>query len=119
LEFNLQPRDACAMPEVSRPHLPGRPKNAGAIAPQQFRENPMAETTVPFKEVKRLFGDIDDHHVVEIIESGAAMNELEEVAAHLADETDVMGELERPLTGRALQIFQMLRRDEERVQEDR
>jgi hypothetical protein len=47
------------------------------------------------------------------------MIELEEVAAHLADETDVMGELERPLTGRALRIFRLLRRDEERMQEDR
>jgi hypothetical protein len=30
-----------------------------------------------------------------------------------------MCELERPLTGRALRIFQMLRRDEERMEEDR
>lgn len=37
----------------------------------------------------------------------------------MADETDMMGELERPMTGRALRIFQMLRRDEERLQEDR
>jgi hypothetical protein len=79
----------------------------------------MAETTISYEEVKRLFGDIDDHNAREVIESGASLNELEEVAAHLADETDVMGELERPLTGRALRIFQMLRRDEERMQEDR
>ncbi len=79
----------------------------------------MAEMPIPYEEVKRLFGDINEHQVVEIIESGATMTELEEVAAHLADETDVMGELERPLTGRALRIFRMLRRDEERMQEDR
>jgi hypothetical protein len=79
----------------------------------------MAEMPVPYEEVKLLFGDINEHQVVEIIASGATMSELEEVAAHLADETDVMGELERPLTGRALRIFQMLRRDEERMQEER
>ena len=79
----------------------------------------MAEIPIPYDEVKRLFGDINEHQVVEIIESGATMTELEEVAAHLADETDVMGELERPLTGRAFRIFQMLRRDVERMQEDR
>jgi hypothetical protein len=79
----------------------------------------MAEKPVPYEEVKRLFGDINEHQVAEIIASGATMTELEEVAAHLADETDVMGELERPLTGRALRIFRMLRRDEERMQEDR
>ena len=79
----------------------------------------MADMPIPYEEVKRLFGDINEHQVVEIIESGATMTELEEVAAHLADETDVMGELERPLTGRALRIFQLLRRDEERRQEER
>ena len=79
----------------------------------------MAEKPVPYEEVKRLFGDINEHQVAEIIASGATMTELEEVAAHLADETNVMGELERPLTGRALRIFRMLRRDEERMQEDR
>jgi hypothetical protein len=79
----------------------------------------MTEMPIPLEEVKRLLGDIDAHNIVEIIESGATMGELEEVAAHLADETDVMGELERPLTGRALRIFQMLRRDEERLEEDR
>ena len=79
----------------------------------------MADMPIPYEEVKRLFGDINEHQVVEIIASGATMSELEEVAAHLADETDVMGELERPLTGRALWIFQMLRRDEKRMQEER
>lgn len=70
-------------------------------------------------EVKRLFGDINDHMIVEIENSGATMVELEEVAAHLAQETDVMGELERPLTGRALQIYNLLRRADEAWEEDR
>ncbi len=64
-------------------------------------------------EVKRLFGEINDHLIAEILASGATASELQEVAAHLADETDVMGELERPLTGTALRIFTLLRREEE------
>lgn len=71
------------------------------------------------EEVTRLLGDISDHMIVEIIASGATEPELIEVAAHLARETDVMGELERPLTGRALRIYDMLRREEDKWEEDR
>lgn len=60
------------------------------------------------EEVLRLFGDISDDLAAEIIKAGATISELEEIAAHLAQETDVMGELEKPLTGRALRIFRML-----------
>jgi len=74
---------------------------------------------VTHDEVKHFFGDISDHRIVEIIDSGATAAELTEVAAHLAQETDVMGELERPLTGRALAIYNMLTRDEEYWQQDR
>ena len=74
--------------------------------------------TVSRDEVVRLFGDIGDHAVVEIIGSGATIAELEEVAAHLANETDVMGELEKPLTGRALVIYTMLQREIERQQQE-
>ena len=65
--------------------------------------------TVKYDEIKRLFGDINDHMVVEIQSSGATMVELEEVLAHLSQQTDVMGELERPLTGRALRLYDLLR----------
>ena len=75
--------------------------------------------TVTSEEVRRLLGEIDDHLVVEIIASGATAAELTEVAAHLAQETDVMGELERPLTGRALQVFTLLRRAEADWNEER
>ncbi|MCR9151371.1 MAG: hypothetical protein NXH83_14460 [Rhodobacteraceae bacterium] len=70
-------------------------------------------------EVRRHLGEIDDHMVVEIIESGATLAELNEVAAHLAQETDVMGEMERPLTGRALQIYTLVRRAEDDWNEER
>lgn len=69
-------------------------------------------------EIQRLFGDISDSLTAEIIQSGATIAELEEVAAHLAQETDVMAELEKPLIGRALRIFTMLDREAEKWQEE-
>ena len=69
-------------------------------------------------EVQRLFGDISDNLAAEIIRSGATIAELEEVVAHLAQETDVMGELEKPLTGRALRIFTMLNQEAEKWAEE-
>ncbi|MDJ0630134.1 MAG: hypothetical protein QNJ44_17905 [Rhodobacter sp.] len=71
------------------------------------------------EEVRRIFGDISDHMIVEILSSGANITDLQEAAAHLAQETDVMGELERPLTGAALTIYNMLQREEEAWDEDR
>lgn len=69
-------------------------------------------------EIQRLFGDISDSLTAEIIQSGATIAELEEVAAHLAQETDVMGELEKPLTGRALRIFTMLDQEADKWSEE-
>ena len=69
------------------------------------------------QDVRRLFRDIDDHKVAEIVASGATLAELEQVAAYLARQTDVMGEMERPLTGRAARIYELLRRDEETFEE--
>lgn len=70
-------------------------------------------------EVKRLFGDVNDHMIVEIIDCGATISELQEVAAHLARETDVMGDMRRPLTGTALRLYTMLQQEEDRWREDR
>ena len=68
--------------------------------------------------VRRLLGDIDAHKMAAIIDSGASEAELEEVAAHLALETDVMGEARRPLTGRPRRIYDLVRRDEEEFGEE-
>lgn len=75
--------------------------------------------TISREEIRRLFGDVTDHLAVEIATSGATISELEEVAAHLAQETDVMGELERPLTGRALRLYNLLRVQDENWEQDR
>lgn len=75
--------------------------------------------TATHDEVKRLFGDLDDHTIVEILASGATIPELVEVAAHLAQETDVMGDMERQLSGRALTIYNLLNEAEERWEPER
>ena len=75
--------------------------------------------TIESADIRRLFGEINEHKIAEIMESGATISELEEVAAHLALETDVMGEMERALTGRALRIYELLRKDEEGWEADR
>jgi len=70
-------------------------------------------------EVVRILGRVDDHAVAEIIALGTTIDELEEAAAHLALETDLMGELKRPLSGRARIVYDMVRRSEGLRQEDR
>jgi hypothetical protein len=70
-------------------------------------------------EVRRVFGDISDHMVTEILATGATRSDLQVVAAYRAQETDVMGELERPLTGRAAQVHDILRSVDEIWEQDR
>lgn len=70
-----------------------------------------------YDEIRRLLGDLDDHTVAEIESSGVTMAELEEVAAFLGQETDVMGDLRRNLSGQALVIYNLLRRQDAQWEE--
>ena len=72
-----------------------------------------------YDDIKRLLGDLDDHMIAEIENMELSISELEEVSAHLAEETDVMGELRKPLTGRALRVYDLLRRQEAQWEGDR
>ncbi len=64
-------------------------------------------------DVVRLLGDMSDHKVVEILETGATIEHLEEAAAWLSGEDDIMGEARIPLKGVAASVYQILIRDEE------
>ena len=68
-------------------------------------------------DIRRLLGDLDAHKTAEIAASGATLAELEQVAFHLSRQTDVMGDLRRPLSGRALRIYELVRRDEDAGEE--
>lgn len=63
-------------------------------------------------DVVHLLGDISDHKVVEILEIGATLEELEEAAAWLAGESDVMGEERLPLAGATAKIYEIITCDE-------
>lgn len=70
-------------------------------------------------DVIRLFGKISDHGVVDILDAGPTIEQLEEVAMWLAQEDDVMGEARRSLTAVPSSILEMLMRDEEYVEDQR
>jgi hypothetical protein len=71
-----------------------------------------------YKEVLRLFGPIDDHRVLEIIDLHPSSIDLEIAGAYLADLTDVMGKERQPLSGGAAIIYEIVTRDESFPEED-
>lgn len=73
--------------------------------------------TVTSNDIKRLLGDVDAHTAAEIIQSGATLPELEQAAFHLTRQTDVMADRQQPLSGRALRIYELIRRSEEPLDE--
>lgn len=77
------------------------------------KQNPSAE------DVRRLFGEINAHKIAKVLEIRAMLNDLDEAAAHLAGEADVMGELERPFTGNVLRIFGIVRRYDAQYEKER
>ncbi|MGB5557817.1 MAG: hypothetical protein WBN04_07375 [Paracoccaceae bacterium] len=72
-----------------------------------------------YDDIKRLLGTLDDHAIAEIEGTGATMTEFEEVAAFLAQETDVMGDLRRTLSGRIATVYNLVRKYDARWEEDR
>lgn len=65
------------------------------------------------KDIIALFGEMTDHSVVEILETGANLEQLEEAAAWLAGETDVMEGAQLPLQGPAARVYDIAVRDPE------
>ncbi len=64
-------------------------------------------------DIIRLFGDMNDLRVVQILETGANLEQLEEVAAWLGGEDDVMADARIPLVGPAALVYDILIRDQE------
>lgn len=71
------------------------------------------------EDIRRLFGTLDDDLIAEIESSGVTLADLEDVAALLAQETDVMGEARHPLTGAPRVIYDLLQRRDAFWDEDR
>lgn len=60
-----------------------------------------------------LVGDLDDALIAAILAMGPTAEEIEEALACAADEDDVMAELERPLSGNAAKIYEILTADQD------
>jgi hypothetical protein len=111
LEETFPASDPPAMLEP-KARLPDDPGGVSAAGARQ------AETRPGRDDVVRLVGDIEDHKIVEILATGATHTELEGAAAYILREDDVMGELRRPLSGRAAQVYEIVSREEDELDEE-
>jgi len=73
----------------------------------------MTTPTSFHSEIIHLFGPVDDHRIVEIMELQPSEADLEIAAAYVAGMTDIMGDERRPLSGIAAEIYEIVSRDEE------
>ena len=65
------------------------------------------------QDVKDIVGDRDNAKIGAILEMDATPEELEEAAAWASGESDVMGDLERPLSGVVARLYDILMAGEE------
>jgi len=61
-----------------------------------------------YEDVARITGPIDAEKIAQILAARPTAVELEEAVAWAAGESDVMGELERPLTGTVARLYDIL-----------
>lgn len=64
--------------------------------------------TVTAEQIRQSLGDMGVDKVAAIIATGATPEEFEEALAWAAGESDVMGEMEKPLTGAAAAVYDIL-----------
>jgi phosphoglycolate phosphatase-like HAD superfamily hydrolase len=65
------------------------------------------------QDVRHIVGDLDDAKIAAILATDATVEELEEAAAWASGESDVMGDLERPLEGVVATVYDILMTGEE------
>lgn len=78
----------------------------------------MDSKPITHADIRRMFGPVDDHRVLEIMGLKPSLKEMEVTMAYLADMTDIMGEERQPLTGCAAEIYDIVTRDETFEPED-
>lgn len=64
------------------------------------------------QDINSILGNLDDASTAAILEIGPSVKELEEAMAWASGESDVMGELERPLEGAVARVYDILTQDE-------
>jgi hypothetical protein len=65
------------------------------------------------QDVRDIAGDLDDAKVAAILATGASAEQLEEDMAWASGESDVMGDVERPLSGVVARLYDILMTGEE------
>jgi hypothetical protein len=65
------------------------------------------------QDVKDIVGDLDGAKIAALLAVDATPADLEEAVAWAAGESDVMGDLERPLDGVVARLYDILTADEE------
>ena len=78
----------------------------------------MASEASVYSEILHLFGPIEDHKLVEIMDLEPSSSELEIAAAYTAGMSDVMGEERIPLSGNAARILEIVSRDDLLAEEE-
>ena len=65
------------------------------------------------QDVRGIVGDLDDARIAGILATGATAEQLEEAMVWASGESDLMGDLERPLAGAVAQLYDILMTGEE------
>lgn len=63
-------------------------------------------------DVLEVLGPMSDDRVAAVLETGATVRQIEEAAAWATGESDVMGELRRPVAGPVAAVYEILTADE-------
>ena len=63
-------------------------------------------------EAVDILGPMPDARIAAILATGATIEQLEEAAAWAAGESDVMGEMRRPVSGPVAAVYEILTADE-------
>ena len=79
----------------------------------------MPRQNIMKEDVIRLFGDLDDRAVVEILAIGASWEQLEEAAMWNENEDDIMAASRRPLVGAPAKVYEILSREQQRSDDER
>jgi hypothetical protein len=72
----------------------------------------MSSKSPIYSEILHLFGQLEDHKVLEIIDLQPTRKDLEVSALYYAGMSDVMGEERQPLTGKPARIYEIVSQDD-------
>ena len=71
-----------------------------------------------YQRIVHLFGPIESHKIVEIMDLDPTLTDLQIAASYYGGLTDVMGEERQPLAGISARIFEIVIRDEPSLEEE-